>query len=108
MIALLCSIQAEADRLMDAMNVKSSGMYGSKRVFQGTIAGKDVLLCIGGIGKVNAAHATTILFTRYSVRLLIVFGIAGAYPRSGARIGDVALASEEIARRRRRAHGRQI
>jgi futalosine hydrolase len=49
------------------------------------------------MGKVNAAHAATLLLTQFDPTALLVFGIGGAYPSSAAKVGDVALASEEIA-----------
>jgi futalosine hydrolase len=97
MIALLCSVQAEADLLVNAMTVKSAGTQGSKSQLAGTLAGREVLLSVGGMGKVNAAHAATMLLTRPGVDALIVFGVGGAYPASGAGIGDLAIATEEIA-----------
>ena len=35
--------------------------------------------------------------SRFDPEALVVFGIGGAYPSSGARIGDIAIATEEIA-----------
>jgi futalosine hydrolase len=49
------------------------------------------------MGKVNAAHAATLLLAEFAPEALIVFGVGGAYPSSGAALGDVALAHEEIA-----------
>ncbi len=97
MIALMCSVQAEAERLLDAEGVKQSTIVGSKRLIEGTLGGRPVLLCVSGMGKVNAAHAATLLLTRFKPEALLVFGIGGAYPSSGAQVGDVALAKEEIA-----------
>ncbi len=97
MIALQCSVQVESDLLIEAMAPKSAGTCGSKSLIEGTIAGREVVLCISGMGKVNAAHAATMLLARSGVDALIVFGIGGAYPSSGARIGDVTIATAEIA-----------
>ena len=49
------------------------------------------------MGKVNAAHAATLLLTQFRPEVLILFGIGGAYPASGAEVGDIAIAHEEIA-----------
>jgi futalosine hydrolase len=74
-----------------------SSIAGSREIIEGKIAGEDVLLCIGGMGKVNAAHAATLLITRHDPEALIVFGIGGAYTGSDAGICDIAVAKEEIA-----------
>lgn len=97
MIALLASVEAEADILRQAMEAASTTSIGSTVVTEGTLAGKRVVLCVGGMGKVNAAHAATIMITRFAPAAIFVFGVGGAYPSSGARIGDVALARQEIA-----------
>lgn len=96
MIALMCSVEAEAERLLNAAVVKRSSTAGSKLLIEGTLGDRQVLLCVSGMGKVNAAHAATLL-AQQKPDALIVFGIGGAYPSSGARVGDVALANEEIA-----------
>jgi futalosine hydrolase len=97
MIALLCSVQAEADRLLTSTDVIKSTTLGSKLLIEGTIGAQRILLCISGMGKVNAAHTATLMLTRFDPEALVVFGIGGAYPSSGARIGDIAIATEEIA-----------
>jgi futalosine hydrolase len=97
MIALLCSVQAEADRLLASTIVKKTATLGSKLLIEGTLGGERIILCISGMGKVNAAHASTLILERFDPEALVVFGIGGAYPSSGARIGDLALAKEEIA-----------
>jgi futalosine hydrolase len=97
MIALLCSVPFEAELLLSAMANQKTTPGGSKSMVQGTIGVQQVVLCSGGMGKVNAAHAATLLLTRYAPELILVFGIGGAYPGSGAAVGDVVIASEEIA-----------
>lgn len=64
---------------------------------EGTLKGRRIVLCSGGMGKVNAAHAATILVIHYSPSAILLFGIGGAYPSSGANVGDVVIANEEIA-----------
>ena len=97
MIALLCSVTAEADALLATIAVERTTEVGAKQFTEGSLAGRKVVLCVGGMGKVNAAHAATVLIERYAPEAVVVFGIGGAYPSSGARIGDLVLAREEIA-----------
>jgi futalosine hydrolase len=96
MIALLCSVQAEAEHLLASASVSRTTTIGSKSIIEGTLADHRVLLCIGGMGKVNAAHAATIL-SGFNPEAIVIFGIGGAYPSSTAKIGDVVIAKEEIA-----------
>jgi futalosine hydrolase len=97
MIALLCSVHAEADRLLASTVVMKNTTLGSNLLIEGTIGAQRVLLCVGGMGKVNAAHTATLMLARFDPEALVVFGIGGAYPSSGAGIGDLAIAKEEIA-----------
>ena len=97
MISLLCSVQAEAEHLLGATVVTRSSSIGSKLFLEGSLGGQRISVCVGGMGKVNAAHAATLLFTRFAPEALIIFGVGGAYPSAGAQIGDIALAREEIA-----------
>lgn len=97
MIALLCSVSAEAELLLSRTTTTGIATVGSKSVIEGTLADQRILLCVGGMGKINAAHAATLMIEKFNPRALIVFGVGGAYPSSGAMVGDIALASEEIA-----------
>lgn len=66
-----------------------------RTVFQGEIGGKSVIFSHCGVGKVNAAHSVTLLLENHEVGALILFGIGGAYPDSGLKIGDIAVAETE-------------
>lgn len=96
MIALLCSVPLEAEALLASLKNEGALTLGSKTLYQGTLFNCEVALCAGGMGKVNAAHSATLLLSRFSPEALVIFGIGGAYPSSGAKVGDIALASEEI------------
>ena len=97
MIALLCSVPQEAEYIRSCMAIEESLSAGSRPVFTGTLSKQRIALCIGGMGKANAAHAATLLITRFNPEALIIFGIGGAYPASGAAVGELALATEEVA-----------
>ena len=63
---------------------------------EGTIGTLQVTLCVGGVGKINAAAATAALIERQRPSLVINTGCAGAYPGSGLSVGSLAIASNEI------------
>ncbi|MBC8018324.1 MAG: futalosine hydrolase [Verrucomicrobia bacterium] len=63
---------------------------------EGSLGNLPVIICAGGIGKINAAAATAALIERHHPRLVINTGCAGAYPESGLSIGELAVASEEF------------
>jgi futalosine hydrolase len=62
----------------------------------GRLGDKRIAYITSGIGMANAAHAATLLIEKFAPRMVVLFGIGGAYPGAGLRIGDVALAEKEI------------
>ncbi len=60
---------------------------------KGHLHRKSIIFSHCGVGKVNAAHSTTIILENHEIGLLILFGIAGGYP--GVQIGDVVIAESE-------------
>jgi futalosine hydrolase len=63
---------------------------------EGRIGTVPVVICAGGIGKVNAAAATAAMIERHQPRLVINTGCGGAYLESGLSIGELTVASEEL------------
>lgn len=56
----------------------------------------DVISIICGVGLTAAAHATLSAIYEHEPDMLIMAGIAGAYPHSSFKIGDVALVESEV------------
>lgn len=59
-------------------------------------SGRRVRVVEMGVGPVNAAHATTLAVVDDRPDVIIVCGVAGAYPSSGLEIGDVVSAEVEV------------
>ena len=64
--------------------------------YKGILSGRPVVVTLAGMGKVNAAHATTRLILDHTPTLIMNIGVGGAYPSSGLGIGDIAVAQKEI------------
>ncbi|MGB9668240.1 MAG: hypothetical protein ACPLSJ_02620 [Thermosulfidibacteraceae bacterium] len=56
----------------------------------------DRIITISGIGKSLAGSATTYSILEFKPAYIINMGIAGCYPDSGLKIGDLAFATEEV------------
>ncbi len=95
-LAILSSMPFESDEIFAGLKNISTATIAGKNVYTGTLSGHDVLMLNTGIGKVNAAHSATCLIENYPVKSLINMGVGGAYPESGLKIGDIAIASKEI------------
>lgn len=74
-----------------------SGGIGRRRCWRGSLAGREALLVLTGIGQVNAAQAATAaLEAEPTISAVFNLGCAGAYPDSGLVTGQAALASEVV------------
>ena len=63
--------------------------------YEGTIAGKKVVVVRSGIGKVNAGICTQILVDVFNVDCIINTGIAGAL-NNDINIGDIVLSTDAL------------
>lgn len=95
-ILIMAAVPRELELLINTLEEPYCDPNAIFPATEGTIAGKRLVCCAGGIGKTNAASATTSLVERYRPELLIITGCGGAYPGSGLSVGDLALASDEI------------
>jgi len=95
-IAILTAVPFESELILKQLkNVRNINAAG-KIIFKGKFLNQNILLMNTGIGKVNAAHAATFILENYPVKCVINSGVGGAYPNSGLKIGDIAIASKEI------------
>lgn len=77
MIGAVIAMQSEAEILLNEMQVVRTLTVSGKSIYVGKAFGKDVALCICGVGKVNAALGAQLLVSKFDVEKLINFGVAG-------------------------------
>lgn len=95
-LALLSSVPFESDKILALLkNIRTTKIAG-KTIYKGRTSNINVLLLNTGIGKVNAAHSATGIIEHYPIKCIINLGVGGAYPKSGLKIGDIAIATKEI------------
>ena len=87
MIGAVIAMQSEADILLNNMKIQSSLTISGKPVFVGSYCGKDVVVCVCGVGKVNAALGAQLLVSKYNVSKLLNFGVAGGLNQGVALCG---------------------
>lgn len=95
MVGLISSISEEGKKIVREIKISDAFAAPHFRIIRGQIYNKNVVYAASGIGKTNAAHAATILIENFAPELVILFGVGGAYPSSGLRIGDIAIAKKE-------------
>ena len=77
MIGAVIAMQSEADILLDEMQILRSLNVSGKKIHVGTAYGKEVAVCICGVGKVNAALGAQLLVCKFDAEKLLNFGVAG-------------------------------
>ena len=94
---IIASTQIEADLVIKQLSEKEEISIQGVYFYKGSL-GKNIhaVICICGIGKANAAHGTALLIEKFKPDFVWNIGIAGAYPSSGLKIGDVVIAKKEI------------
>ncbi len=96
LIGLISSVSVEGEVIRGNLANIHEGVHCGLTIREGTIHDKSVVNLISGIGKTNASRGTTFLIEKFSPGIIIHIGVGGAYPLSGLRAGDIAVAEKEI------------
>jgi len=95
-IGLISSVPAEGGLFIKKLRRTDKNTGDYPEIYIGNLSGKEVVYSVSGIGKTNASHAATLLIRDYSPAIIINFGVGGAYPSAGLKVGDIAVATKEI------------
>jgi futalosine hydrolase len=94
-IVVTASTPMELSLLVQELSAHAVNGLGHLAAFRGALGGREVVLAVTGIGKVNAASAATVLLERLQPELLINTGCGGAFPGAELSVGELAIASSE-------------
>lgn len=89
-IAIMSAMQEEIIAIVEAMDIDSESVVGSRTYYRGQLHGCDVVVVFSHWGKVAAAITTTTLITTFNVSQIIFTGVAGAIS-DGLNIGDIVI-----------------
>jgi len=78
----------------DIQNLKIH-QFGARKFYEGTIGGKEVVVCLSGWGKVAAASTATTLINVFKVEQLVFIGLAGSLMEN-LQVGDIVVADQLI------------
>lgn len=95
-ILVIAAVEQEVSLLVRYLACERIVVPGSPEVHSGMAGERPVVIAASGIGKVNAAIVATALILQWRPELVISTGCAGAYPETGLKIGDLALAVSEL------------
>lgn len=91
-IGIIGAMDEEIDLLLSNMTDQKEETIGNVLFIKGNINDRDVVLLRSGIGKVNAAMATTIMHERYAPSVVINTGSAGGFSKE-LSVGDVIIST---------------
>jgi futalosine hydrolase len=95
-IGAVSAVPSEGDFIASRLKPLERRAVGPLRAYKGMVGSWELVYVISGIGKTNAAHATALLAREYPLSLVIGFGVGGAYPGKGLKVGDIAVATKEV------------
>jgi len=95
-VVILASVERELSMLVRELHAEPVDDSHSRRIWRAVTTAGPIYLAVSGIGKVNAAVASTLLLERFSPRLIINTGCGGAYRESGLQVGNLAVATAEV------------
>lgn len=95
MIGIIGAMEEEVHEIKKLMIVEESRENHGYLFYQGSMNNKDVVLLQGGIGKVNATIATTLLFQYFPIDIVINIGSAGGV-NLAQNVGDVVISSSVV------------
>ncbi|MFG6148435.1 5'-methylthioadenosine/S-adenosylhomocysteine nucleosidase [Halobacillus sp. B23F22_1] len=91
-IGIIGAMDEEIELLKSKMKVREVHHAADSVFIEGELHNHSVVLLKSGIGKVNAAIATTILHERFSINRVINTGSAGGFAKD-LEVGDVVISS---------------
>src|SRR5699024_3466162 len=94
-IGIIGAMDEEVAILLEHMTEKQEITIANCLFVEGKLSGKEVVLLKSGIGKVNAAMATTILHERFAPSYVINTGSAGGYSDE-LNIGDIVISTSVV------------
>lgn len=92
-IGIIGAMDEEVQILKEKMNHFHEEHLAGSEFYIGTLEGKEVVLLKSGIGKVNAAMATTLLIQLFKPDYVVNTGSAGGFHRE-LKVGDIVISSE--------------
>lgn len=95
-IVILCATELEMGPFLERHLPLSMGQTRSGgKIFAGTLGKKRYTLLISGPGVFNTVHALSVYLEHAVPDLILNTGIAGVFPESGLKTGDIGVAAQE-------------
>ena len=82
MIGAVIAMESEAEILLSQMEITEEKTIAGKKTFYGKAFGKEIVVVLAGVGKVNAAIGAEIALLYFKANELLNFGVAGGLNES--------------------------
>lgn len=92
MIGIIGAMEEEVAEILKLIDLSQQKTYQGYIFYEGTLNQREVVLLQGGIGKVNAAIATTLMMIHYDIDFVINIGSAGGL-HLDQNVGDVVISN---------------
>ena len=95
MLGCVIAMDREADILLDSMELEKTQHICGKTVYFGNVFGREIILVVCGVGKVNAAAGACVAILAGADRILN-FGAAGGLRPENTEIGKLYLIEKAV------------
>jgi futalosine hydrolase len=95
-ILIMAALDEELDGLIQKLSHGNQSMVGNRNIISGMLGNVHTKLLCAGPGIINTSQALTAAIESQRPQLIVQTGCSGAFKQSGLRLGDVAIATEEI------------
>lgn len=95
MIAVITAMKIESERVISNMTDIREENAGPIKAYVGKLSSVDAIVCISGVGKVNAAATTQAIIMKYAPEIIINIGVAGTATKE-LGIGDLVVGSSYV------------
>jgi adenosylhomocysteine nucleosidase len=94
-LGILVPMHEEVEQLLTEIETVQKIEYARRSFYLGTLEGKKVVLAQSGIGKVASSFTATLLIQHFSVKSIVLSGVAGGLG-AAVQVGDLCIAKEAI------------
>lgn len=94
-IGIIGAMKIEVEKLKEVITVEKIEEISGIEFAVGTVYGKNVIIAVSGVGKVNAAVCTQTMILKYNPYAIINIGVAGGDDRAVSK-GDVVIGESLI------------
>ena len=89
-IGIIGAMRIEVEELKSRMKNIKVDRISQMEFYTGELFGKEAVVAVSGVGKVNAAMCAQTMILKYNPEIIINTGVAGGIAK-GVRIGDVVI-----------------